>query len=180
MTNNPAIFLDRDGTIIEDRGHITSPRQIVFYEYTFEALKKLQQKYKLFIVTNQSGIAKGIVNPDQVRAVNTHIAETLNAQGITITDVYVCPHQRDDNCKCIKPKPYFTQKAAADHDIDLKRSFSIGDHPCDVQLAHNAGGKGIYLLTGHGKKHLPELTGSETIAKNLAEAAKFINNLTKK
>jgi len=169
-----AIFLDRDGTLIEDRGHIKSPKDVVFYKNTFEALSKLQNSYELFIITNQSGIAKGLINVSDVEAVNAHIIGILKEQGIRITNTYVCPHKREDACQCIKPKRYFLEKAAAMYNIDLRNSFSIGDHPCDFYLAENAGGRGIYLLTGHGSKHKGELPQNAVIVSEINEAAEKI------
>lgn len=169
-----AVFLDRDGTLIEDRGYISSPEDVVFYENTFEALLRLQVYYKLFIVTNQSGIAKGLNSPAEVEAINRHVSDILAQHNIIITDTYVCPHNTEDQCQCIKPKPYFLKKAAAEYDIDLSGSFSIGDHPFDPELAENAGGRGIYILTGHGEKHRNELTRDTIIAKDISAAADII------
>ncbi len=169
-----AVFLDRDGTIIEDRGYIASLDDVVFYNNTFEALSRLQDHYALFIVTNQSGIAKGLISTSDVKAVNRHIRETLHDQKIRITDMYVCPHERKDGCPCIKPNPYFLRKAAAKYNIDLRRSFCIGDHPCDIELAENTGGRGIYVLTGHGSKHVDELPEGVEIVCNIKQATERI------
>lgn len=176
MNNNrqAAIFLDRDGTIIEDQGHLRDPSEVVFYPETFEALQKLQKNYRLFIVTNQSGVAKGVINLDDVEKVNNHITASLRERGIQIADVYVCPHKREDRCECIKPNPFFLKKAAATHNIDLHRSFTIGDHPCDVEFAQGVGGHGVYILTGHGKKHEKELSHKATVLPNIKAAADWI------
>ncbi len=173
-TKKPAVFLDRDGTIIEDLGHLHSPSEVIFYPAVAEALLRLQEYYLLFIVTNQSGVAKGIINQNDVDRINVHVAATLAEKGIVITDTYVCPHKREDACQCIKPNSYFLEQAAATYNIDLYSSFSIGDHPCDVKLAENVGGKGIYVLTGHGKKHIDELSGNEIIAQDLNAATDII------
>lgn len=143
-----AVFIDRDGTIIEDRGNIADLSDVVFFPETFDALSALQKQYRLFIVTNQSGVAKGRLDINAVHRVNQYIMAVLKEKGIEITDIYVCPHQREDGCACIKPNSFFLEKAAVDHEIDLRRSFSVGDRPCDVQLAARTGGEGIYLLTG--------------------------------
>ncbi len=169
-----AVFLDRDGTIIEDRGHLADPSEVVFFPETFMALALLQKQYRLFIVTNQSAVAKGCLSMGAVQRVNQHITAVLSEKGIEITDTYVCPHRRDDGCACIKPNSFFLEKAATDHDIDLRRSFSVGDHPCDVQLAAKAGGEGIYILTGHGQKHLHELAPEVTVLPNIKSAADWI------
>jgi L-threonylcarbamoyladenylate synthase len=169
-----AVFLDRDGTIIEDRGHLADPADIVFFPETFEALSALQKHFRLFIVTNQSGVAKGLLSMDAVQRVNRHVLTVLRDRGIEITDIYICPHQRQDNCMCIKPNPFFPEKAASEHGIDLRRSFSIGDHPCDAQLALQCGGQGLYLLTGHGSKHLDEVPLDVPVLPNIRAAAEWI------
>lgn len=152
-----AFFLDRDGTIIKDKGYLGSIDQVEFYPFTVNCLRRLQEKFLLFIVTNQSGIAKGIVTQEQVDAVNSFVVAELKSSGINICAVYSCPHHRNDNCLCHKPKTFFAEKAAKDFNIDLVNSYVAGDHPGDVEFAFNAGAKGIYVLTGHGKKHYTEI-----------------------
>ena len=169
-----AVFLDRDGTLIEDRGHLCEPSEVVFFADTFEALGQLQKHFRLFIITNQSGVGEGLIDIDGVNRVNQYIIDVLKSHNISITDIYVCPHSRQDNCLCRKPASFFLEQAAAKHNIDLKRSFSIGDHPCDAQLATNVGGKGVYLLTGHGKKHLNELEPSFKVLPDIKSAADWI------
>ena len=171
MSLRPAVFLDRDGTIIEDRGHLRDPAQVIFFHDAFDALRRLQEHFLLFIVTNQPGIAEGILSQSDADRVNTCVVAGLAKAGVRITDVYVCPHRRIDGCSCIKPKPYFLQEAAARHQIDLGESFVIGDHPHDVLLARNACATGIYVLTGHGAKHLRELPAGTVVVTGIREAA---------
>jgi D-glycero-D-manno-heptose 1,7-bisphosphate phosphatase len=171
---NKAVFLDRDGTIIEDVGAVGACEQVEFYPDSFEALRRLGEEFLLILVTNQRCIADGLVTPDQVNAVNDYVIATLASEGITISDVYVCPHKRSENCECIKPKTFFAEKAAGKHNIDLKRSFSIGDHPHDVQLGVNAGGRGVYVLTGHGANHLPELPDGTIVTDGITQAVDYI------
>lgn len=171
-----AVFLDRDGTIIEDHGYLSDPGQVVFFKDTVEALKRLQKQYDLFIVTNQSGVAKGLITGRDVERVNAHILSHLAASGVRVVETYVCPHARDNDCRCMKPKPYFLRKAETDYGIDLLNSYVIGDHPHDVEFAENGGAKGIYVLTGHGAKHQPELTEGAAVADGIREAAEIILN----
>ncbi len=168
---NAAIFLDRDGTIIEDHGHLRNPSEVVFFPETFKALQQLQKHFLLFIVTNQSGVAKGVINRNNVNCVNTHVIMTLAEAGVEICDLYVCPHGRSEKCRCIKPKPYFLRKAAELYGINLNASFTVGDHPYDIELARNVGAKGIYVLTGHGWKHFDELPEDTEIVSGMTEAA---------
>ena len=167
----PAVFLDRDGTIIEDRGHLAAPQEVVFFEDTVSALLELQKVFLLFIVTHQSGIAKGLVTADEVSTVNRYVVDYLANKGITITKLYCCPHDRSERCQCVKPNPYHLHQAASDYDIDLARSFVMGDHPHDVELAWRAGATGIYLLTGHGDHHRGELNSGTIVAKSIGEAS---------
>jgi histidinol-phosphate phosphatase family protein len=150
----PAIFLDRDGTLIKDVGFLRDAADVVFYRQTYSALRRLSD---FALVTNQSGIAKGHVSAAEASAVNDYVVRHLAEAGIRIRAVYCCPHQRTDDCQCMKPKPYFLKIAERDHEVDLWRSFVVGDHPSDLELAHAVGAKGIYVLTGHGVKHRGDL-----------------------
>lgn len=174
MTLRPAIFLDRDGTIIKDVGYINEPTQVEFYPYTVQALKALQEHYTLIIITNQSGIAKGNITKEEAETVNSHIENQLKENGVTITQTYVCPHSDEDNCYCKKPHPFFVLLASVQHHLDLTRSFMVGDHPSDVECSINGGVRPIYLLTGHGEKHREQLRYRVIIKNNLEEAATHI------
>jgi len=169
----PAVFLDRDGTLIEDVGFLRDVALVDSYPQTFSALRRLGD-FVLFIVTNQSGIAKGQIRPEEARAVNDHVVQRLAEEGTRIRAVYCCPHQRNDGCECMKPNPYFLRTAERDHEVDLTRSFVIGDHPSDIELAHTVGAKGIYVLTGHGAKHHAELQVPATVVADIGEAARLI------
>lgn len=169
-----AVFLDRDGTIIEDRGDLCDPSQVVFFRDTVSSLRRLCDRFDLFIVTNQSGVAQGTISMQAVNRVNSHVASYLARYGILILAIYVCPHERASGCHCIKPKPHFLKKAERDFHIDLKSSFVVGDHPHDVELAKNVSATGIYVLSGHGVKHLGEIPGDTIVAHGIGEAAELI------
>ena len=173
-TSRPAVFLDRDGTLIEDRGHLRCAADVVFFPDTITSLRVLQHDHVLFIVSNQAWVAEGVLTAGQVEQVNGYVVEQLAGAGVTITGVYWCPHKRSDNCMCIKPNPYFLRQAAEQHGVDLSRSFVIGDHPHDVYLADNAGAQGIYVLSGHGLKHRCDLKGIHPVVGGIAEAAEWI------
>jgi histidinol-phosphate phosphatase family protein len=170
----PAVFLDRDGTIIEDRGDLADPSQVEFFEDTVPALRRLSWGSDLFIVTNQSGVAKGAISPEDVERVNTHVLARLAEAGIGIAAAYVCPHERRDGCGCMKPNPHFLLRAETEHRIDLRRSFVVGDHPHDVEFARAAGATGIYLLTGHGLRHLEAVPEGTPVAAGIREAVDLI------
>jgi D-glycero-D-manno-heptose 1,7-bisphosphate phosphatase len=172
-----AVFLDRDGTLIEDVGFLNDPRDIIFFGGVFSALLLLQKYYQLFIVTNQTGVAKGYLSLQEVVAVNKAVEDRFSKEGIVITETYVCPHSAEDNCLCRKPKPHFLLQAAGKYNIDLSKSFMIGDHPGDIYCAENAGSTGIYLFTGHGLKHLHEFDKKPICRPGILDAAKYIMSL---
>ncbi|MHB1357870.1 MAG: HAD-IIIA family hydrolase, partial [Anaerolineae bacterium] len=177
MNNSrPAVFLDRDGTLIEDIGVLAAPDQIKLFPDTVAALSALQRKYLLFVVTNQPGIAEGAISADQVAIVNRTLGDLLSQKGIHIEKWYVCPHTRKDECQCIKPNPMFLLEAAKEYDLDLPRSFMIGDHPHDVLTGDTVGVYGLFLLTGHGRKHLGELPPEKLVFHSISDAAKWISS----
>lgn len=169
----PAVFLDRDGTLIEDAGFLRDEAQVEFYPQTFAALRRLDA-FVLFIVTNQTGIATGQLSADEARTVNDFVVRRLAEEGSSIREVYCCPHQRSDGCACMKPGIHFLKIAAAEYEIDLTRSFVVGDHPCDVELAHAVGARGIYVLTGHGAKHRAELQVPSIVVADIGAAVEAI------
>lgn len=169
-----ALFLDRDGTLIEDVGHLSDIHKVRFIPGVFAALHALQKHYALFVVSNQSGIAQGLLRPEQVDAVNRHIDAALKAEGITIVKWYMCPHRREDNCACMKPAPGFLHQAAEEFQLDLGSSFVIGDHPHDPATADAVGAFGLYVLTGHGMRHLAELPYERLVFHNLPAAGEWI------
>ena len=174
MVKHPAVFLDRDGTIISDVGHIRDSSMVEFFPFSIQALRKLKYHYLLFIITNQSGISKGILTEKEVERVNKDIEDKLVLSNIRISETFFCPHQNKDNCNCKKPNPFFINHAAARYNLDLSRSFIIGDHPSDIECGLNAGVTPIYLLTGHGEKHRDELIHKVHVCENLMDASELI------
>ena len=170
----PAVFLDRDGTIIEDRGHLSDPAEVRFLPGTADSLKKLLPRFELFIVTHQPGIARELITSDQSATVNVYVVDVLGSAGVVIRETYTCPHDRSDGCQCIKPLPFFLREAAQKHAIDLVHSFVVGDHPHDVELAVNADATGIYVLTGHGEKHRDAVPDGTVVVPGIGEAVNYI------
>jgi D-glycero-D-manno-heptose 1,7-bisphosphate phosphatase len=144
-----AIFFDRDGVINSDVGHyyIFRIEDFIINEGIIPSLKKLSENgYKLFIVTNQGGIAKGIYTESDVNKVHKYLINSLEKNNITIEEIYFCPHHESISpCECRKPKPYFINKAIKDYDIDPEQSYLIGDSLRDIQAAEAAGIKGIKI-----------------------------------
>jgi L-threonylcarbamoyladenylate synthase len=170
----PAIFLDRDGTLIEDRGRLSDPARVVFHRGAAEALRRLGGAFEFFIVTHPNGGGQGFLRPEDARRVNDFVVGRLAEIGVPVREVYGCPHPRADAGGCIKPSPDFLFRARDEHGVDLSRSWVVGDHPADMERAANAGARGIYVLTGHGEKHRAELTVSCPIVSGPVEAAEEI------
>jgi histidinol-phosphate phosphatase family protein len=147
----PAVFVDRDGTINEHIEYLSEPGRFRELPGSFAALQKMRQLgYRIIVVTNQPGIGLGYFTKEDFYAVNREMLRQATAAGCSIDRIYFCPHSKSDNCKCRKPSPYLLQRAAAECNVDLSRSFMIGDMTSDIQLAVNAGCKGILVKTGRG------------------------------
>ena len=173
-----AVFLDRDGTINEDVGDLFEVERVAFIPGAVEALRMLAGRFDLFIITNQSGIGKGVFDLDRYRSFEREYNALLNREGIDIIETYCCPHRKDQPCDCRKPSTRFMTVAAEKYALDLSRSFVIGDHPHDVEMGLRAGSRGVYVLTGHGAKHRGELvTMPHHITGDLTGAALWILSL---
>jgi heptosyltransferase-2 len=166
LPKEKAVFLDRDGTLIEDTGYLNSFSNLKIFPGVKEALQGLKKAgFKLIGVTNQSGIARGLVSEEFVSASIAYLQKTLG-----IDDFYYCPHHPDNGCQCRKPKPMFLRKARLNHRINLKSSYVIGDKTIDMLLAKAVGSKRILVLTGHDK----ESEQADFIAQTLTEAVDWI------
>ena len=175
----PAVFLDRDGTLIYDKNYLSYPSQIKLYSYAAESINKLKEAgFKVIVVTNQSGIARGMFTLKDLDKIHKKFISLLKKQGAAVDGVYFCPHIDKDNCKCRKPKTGMVVQGAKDFNIDLKKSYVVGDSIRDYLLGFNMGGKGILLLTGHGKKQQKKISQEKikplAICRSLKQAVNFI------
>ncbi len=173
-----AIILDRDGTLVEDTGYAYKIKDFKLIDKVIDALKLLKDNFKLFIVTNQSGIGRGLFTLEDFEKFNNHLINILKNSNIPIEKTYLCQHNPEDNCDCRKPSAKFIKDAEKEFNWNLKNSWVIGDLPRDIEMGKNAGCKTIYVLTGKGKKHKNDLSNDikpDFIAENLYEAAKIIN-----
>ena len=170
-----AVFLDRDGTIIEEENYLSNFSQIKIYPFSFSALKILKDcGFKIFIITNQSGVARGYFTEDFVKKVNTFLCEKLG-----IDDFFYCPHIPEDNCNCRKPEKGLIQQALKKYpEIDLKNSYFIGDKEVDVETGKKCNMKTILVGTGYGKIFFNS-TKANFIVKNIYYAALLIKNFLK-
>ncbi len=171
---NKAIFFDRDGTINADPGYVHNVKDFKLLDGAIEGLLLLRD-FKLFIITNQSGIGRGYYKEEDMHKFNRRLIEELKKNGIHITEIYFCPHSPEEDCECRKPNTKFVDEAKDKYDLDMKKSWVIGDHPSDIELAHRAGCRSVYVLTGHGQKHIKEMKSKpDFMASNLLKAAQYI------
>ena len=141
-----AVFLDRDGTVIEECGYLGDPARVRLLPGAAEALSSLvSEGWKLIIVSNQSGVGRGLIAPDQMEAVQRRFLELMHSGGIPIAASYLCVHTPEANCECRKPSPFFLHRAAAEHSLDLSASWMIGDREGDILCGRNAGCSTIWL-----------------------------------
>ncbi|MGV3520161.1 D-glycero-alpha-D-manno-heptose-1,7-bisphosphate 7-phosphatase [Luteitalea sp.] len=182
----PAVFLDRDGTLIEEAGYLDSLHRLVFFPATVDALRLLARAgYRLVVITNQSGIALGLFDEPFVRETHAALDARLTTSGARVDGWYFCPHHPAGHvpaltmtCDCRKPAPALAHRAAAHLGIDLSRSWMVGDRWGDVQLAGTAGmAGGVLVRTGYGRsaeaRPVPGVTPA-FVAEDLIDAASWI------
>lgn len=175
-----ALILDRDGCLNEDTMYPHKVEDFKLLSGVIEGLKKLSKEFIFVIITNQSGIGRGIFTKEEMDLFNQKLIDELKKENIEIKKIYHCPHTPEEVCDCRKPSTKYIKQAAKEFDIDIKESWAIGDHPHDVEMGIKAGSRSIYLLTGHGKRHLDDLEKNKIkpnfIAENFLEAAEYVIN----
>ncbi|MDL1956816.1 MAG: HAD family hydrolase [Candidatus Desulfofervidus auxilii] len=184
---NQAVFLDRDGTINEEMGYINHPDRLIILPKVPEAIRLLKEHhFKVILITNQSGAAKGYFPLSFIEEIHALLQEKLNKYGANLDAIYYCPHHPEavipelrKNCFCRKPNPGLIYQAQKEFDLDLKKSYTVGDRFIDIELAYKAGTKSILVMTGYGKGELKFIAPKHPltphfIAKDLYEAAKWI------
>jgi D-glycero-D-manno-heptose 1,7-bisphosphate phosphatase len=152
MGSRPAVFLDRDGTLNELVGFVNHQDAFRLYPWAAEAVRLVNRSgYLAVLVTNQSGVARGFFKEDLVGIVHARLEEMLHEAGARLDGVYYCPHGHSGTCTCRKPQPGMLLRAEKELDIDLSRSYVVGDSYADMELAWNAGARAIFVLTGYGR-----------------------------
>ncbi|SJM96248.1 D-glycero-beta-D-manno-heptose 1,7-bisphosphate 7-phosphatase [Crenothrix polyspora] len=174
----PYILLDRDGVINEDSDHfIKSPDEWLPIAGSLEAIALLNQHgFKVVVITNQSGIARGLLDNNTLQAIHTKMQRMAIEKGGHIDVIYICPHGPDSGCPCRKPKPGLLEQFAQEKQIDLKDTVFIGDSYRDIQAAYAAGATPILVKTGKGVTtlaHHPDLNIG--IFDNLYDAARHLS-----
>lgn len=179
-----AVFLDRDGTIVVERGYITVPDAVELIPGTAAAIAKLRAAgWRVFVVTNQGCVAKGMITEDELGAIHFRMVSLLAEGGAEVDGIYYCPHHPDgdlpqytEECDCRKPRPGLLERAASEHGLELEACVMVGDTLRDVEAAHATGGKAVLVRTGHGETTLAENEehGAEHVAADLAAAVDWI------
>lgn len=166
------IFLDRDGTLNPDPGYIKSPDQFELFPGAAEALGRLKLAgARLILVTNQSGIARGFLSRQNLEAIHSKLAHVLGQAGVTLDGIYFCPHHPDDGCGCRKPNPGMIDQAVRELGVNLERSYVIGDHLRDIQLAKRVGARSVLVSTGVTQlQELEGLTDAHQIPDRVADS----------
>lgn len=171
-----AVFLDRDGTLCEEVDYLSRAEDLLIFPFASKAVKLLNDNdFYVVLITNQSGIARKFFSEDDLRQIHQKLVDELAASGAKLDAIYYCPHDSADNCGCRKPKTNLIEKASTDFEIDVPNSWMIGDKAIDVETGFNAHTNTILVLTGYGRRELPNLEQEpDLIAENLLTAAEFI------
>jgi D-glycero-D-manno-heptose 1,7-bisphosphate phosphatase len=184
--NQVGIFLDRDGTVNFEVEYLSSVSDLKLIPGSSTAIKEANQLgWKVFIITNQSGVARGIISEIDLEKIHQILQATLAQDGASLDAIYYCPHHPEigeshyrKECDCRKPKTGMIDRAAKEFKIDLTKSFVIGDKMIDIQTGNNCGAKSILVLTGYGKEELKlcqqQNVKIDFIADNLYDAIQFI------
>ena len=182
---NPAVFLDRDGTIIEDAGYLHRADQLALFPWTVDAIRALNRAgLPVIVVTNQSAIARGLLTEPALAAIHRDLSERLAAGGARVDAYYYCPHHPEGpvaeyamTCGCRKPATGLIERAARDLGLDPHRSYVVGDKWVDVGLARGVGARAILVRSGHGaveERDRPPHLDADAVLDNLAAAASWI------
>ena len=185
MTLSRAVFLDRDGTMIEDVGYLDRLERLKLFPFTVDAVRLLNRAgFKVVVVTSQNGVATGMLTEDFLETAHTHLSGVLQAGGAKVEGYYYCPHSPHASveryrvdCECRKPKPGMILAAARDHGLDLGASYLVGDRWRDVEMGTAAGTKALLVQTGYGRTEAtraPSSMGAIPVAANLIEATSWI------
>jgi D-glycero-D-manno-heptose 1,7-bisphosphate phosphatase len=157
--SHPAVFIDRDGTMIEDVGYLDRLERMKLFPYTIGAIGLLNRAgYKVVVVTSQNGVAQGVLTEEFLAEAHAHLSQLCEAAGAKIEGYYYCPHSTHaaveryrTDCECRKPKPGMILAAARDHSLDVSKSFVVGDRWRDIEMGLNAGTRALLVETGYGR-----------------------------
>jgi D-sedoheptulose 7-phosphate isomerase len=175
MIRRGYVLLDRDGTIVAEKDYLSSPQQIQLIEGAAEGLRLLYDHgYGLIVVSNQSGIGRGLFTAATLGRIHQRMSDLLEAEGVRLEAVYYCPHTPEEGCACRKPEPLPALNAARDFGFEMGDAWVIGDKPCDIDLATRCGARSILVRTGYGARHEADGLRAGHVSDNLLEAARYI------
>jgi D-glycero-D-manno-heptose 1,7-bisphosphate phosphatase len=186
MSSRPAVFLDRDGTMIHDPGYLGRLEGLRWYPYAVDAVRLFNRAgFLVFVTTNQGGVGLGLFDEDFVRTVHETMTARLDEAGARVDGWFYCMHHPRAviealraSCECRKPGPGMIRQAQSRFDIDLRRSFVVGDKLSDVGLGHAVAAKSVLVLTGHGENELAAMSTASApasfVAADLMGAASWI------
>ena len=174
--NNRAVFLDRDGVLMADTNYVGHVERVVILDQAPAAMRRLQAAgYRLFVVTNQSGVGRGYFTRAAVEEIHALLDRQFATAGTRVDRYYVCPHHPEDNCECRKPKPKSLLDAASEYGLDLAQCFMVGDRASDIQCGQNAGTRTVLVLTGAGPETLASgKSQPDFVAADVSAAADWI------
>jgi len=183
--SRPAVFLDRDGTLIEEMGYLGQPERVTLFPWSVAAVSALNRAgWLVVLVTNQAGVARGYFDEGTVEAVHRQLAQLLDAGGAFLDAYYYCPHHPSGTvaaytrtCGCRKPATGLVDKAVAELGIDVARSFVVGDRWLDVALGRNAGARSVLVRTGYGAEEElapPGDLSADVVVDDLGQAVEWI------
>ena len=161
----PAVFLDRDGVLTEEKSYIASIEELSIFSYTAECIKAIHQKgYYAIVITNQSGVARGLFSEKTLKEMNDFLMQQIGVDAI-----YYCPHHPEGTCQCRKPGTGMLEAACQEFDIDMSKSYMVGDRASDILTGQNAGIKTILLESGYGTARLEQDVTPDYIMKDLRD-----------
>ncbi len=174
-----AVFLDRDGVINEEVNYLCHPDEFRLLPRTARAIRNLRQAgFRVVVVTNQSGLARGYFSQQDLAAVHERMLSELARAKTHLDGIYICPHHPDDSCQCRKPGVLLFQQAAEDLKLLLDRSYFVGDKVTDLLPGKALGGRTVLVLTGHGRREQQlagrQGFGPDHVAADIYEAAEWI------
>jgi D-glycero-D-manno-heptose 1,7-bisphosphate phosphatase len=170
------VILDRDGTLVVDRGYLDDPAGLEFEMGAAEGLQWLYSHgYRLVVITNQSGIGRGLFTLDRLEAMNARLNAMVEEVGARLEGIYYCPHAPDAGCACRKPALELLTRAASDLDFDPRSVVMIGDKESDIEFGHRAGARTILIAANAPMSDIR--VKPDVIAPNLMEAARSVTSL---
>lgn len=167
------ILLDRDGTLIEDRNYLSDPEGVILLPGVAEGLRRLRALgCGLIVITNQSGVGRGLFSVADVERVHHRLRELLRREGVELDGIFFCPHAPTAQCLCRKPQPLLAEMAARHHNFSLREAVVMGDKDSDIELGQRIGARTILVRTGYGRKVEAESAlHPDAIVDDLSEAA---------